>query len=47
MWFFSKMNELVCVYEKVKNLLSRIGIRDLSFCDEFFVILEFFGKINI
>ena len=37
-WFFSKMNELVCVNREAENLLSRIPIRDSTFFDEFFVI---------
>ena len=44
------MNELVCVYELTKNLLSRIPIRDLTFCDESFTIFDnfiFFKKIMI
>ena len=47
MWFFSKMNELMGVNREVENLLSRIPIRDLSFCDQFFVILGFFEKFDI
>ena len=41
------MNELVGVNREAENLLSRIPIRDFTFCDQFFVILGFFGKIRI
>ena len=41
------MNVPEGVNREVENLLSRIGIRDSTFCDEFFVILGFFGKIRI
>ena len=41
------MNVPEGVNREPENLLSRIGIRDLSFCDEFFVILGFFGKFDI
>ena len=41
------MNVPEGVNREVKNLLSRIPIRDLTFCDEFFVILGFFGKFDI
>ena len=34
--FFALLNVLVGVHEKVENLLTRIGIRDLTFCDHFF-----------
>ena len=40
MWFFSKMNELVCVNIEAENLLSRIPIRDLTFCDRTFPDFE-------
>lgn len=39
--FFSKMNELTGVFKKSKNLLSRIDIRDLRFCDDSFLNLLF------
>ena len=39
--FFVTLNAPVGVHEKVENLLTRIGIRDLTFCDEFFLILLF------
>ena len=41
------MNELVCVNIETENLLSRIPIRDFTFCDQFFVILGFFEKFDI
>ena len=47
MWFFSKMNVPEGVNREAKNLLSRIPIRDLTFCDEFFAILGFFEKFDI
>ena len=47
MWFFSKMNVPEGVNREAKNLLSRIGIRDSTFCDQFFVILGFFEKFDI
>ena len=34
--FFVLMNALEGVHERAKNLLTRIGIRDSPFCDEFF-----------
>ena len=33
--FLVTLNVLVGVHEKVENLLTRIGIRDLTFWDEF------------
>ena len=47
MCFFSKMNVPEGVNTEAENLLSRIGIRDFAFCDEFFVILGFFEKFDI
>ena len=35
MWFFSKMNVPEGVNREAENLLSRIPIRDSTFCDEF------------
>ena len=35
--FFVLLNVPVGVHERLENLLNCIGIRDLSFCDEFFV----------
>ena len=32
------MNVLVGVHERVENLLNSIGIRDLVFCDKFFMV---------
>ena len=34
--FFVLLNAPVGVHEKVENLLTRIGIRDLAFWDDFF-----------
>jgi len=34
--FFVLLNAPVGVHERPKNLLRRIGIRDLTFCDTFF-----------
>ena len=35
--FFTLLNVLVGVHEMVKNLLTRIGIRDSSFLDELLI----------
>jgi len=34
--FFVLLNAPVGVHERLENLLTRIGIRDLPFCDELF-----------
>ena len=39
--FFVLLNVPVGVHERVENLLRRIGIRDLTFCDNFFMICVF------
>ena len=40
------MNVPEGVNTEAENLLSRIPIRDLAFCDEFFMIFRnFFGKL--
>ena len=41
------MNVPEGVNTEAENLLSRIGIRDFTFCDQFFVILGFFEKFDI
>ena len=40
------MNELAGVNKMVKNLLSRIPIRDSTFLDEFFEIFKIFGDLT-
>ena len=44
--FFVTLNAPVGVHERVENLLTRIGIRDLSFCDRFLLILELSGLLH-
>ena len=41
------MNVPEGVNTEAKNLLSRIGIRDLAFCDEFFQFFKIFTKFDI
>ena len=45
--FFGLLNVLVGVHESVENLLTRICIRDSTFCDEFLQIFRVFRKIEI
>lgn len=47
MRFFSKMNVLMGVYEKVKSLISRIGIQDSTVCANFWNIILLFYKVTI
>ena len=42
--FFVLLNAPVGVHERVKNLLNRIGVRDLLFCDYIFHDFEFRKK---
>ena len=42
--FFVLLNALVGVHGMVKNLLRRIGVRDLSFCDYIFHDFRFWKK---
>ena len=42
--FFVLMNVPAGVHERVKNLLTRIGIRDLTICDRFLLIFRFARK---
>ena len=44
--FFVLLNAPVGVHEIPENLLTRIGIRDLSFCDRFLLILELLGLLH-
>ena len=44
--FFALLNVPVGVHERVENLLTRIGIHDLSFCDRFLLILELSGLLH-
>ena len=44
MWFFSKMNVPEGVNTEAENLISRIPIRDLTFCDEFFFDFSWFFR---
>ena len=43
--FFVVLNAPVGVHERIENLLTRIGIRDLSFWDKLFFIICMFLKI--
>ena len=44
--FFTLLNVLVGVHETPKNLLTRIGIRDLLFCGKFLLIFRNFRKFT-
>ena len=44
--FFALLNVLVGVHESVENLLTRICIRDSTFCDEFLQIFRVLKKLR-
>ena len=44
--FLMTLNALVGVHERVKNLLTRIGVHDLTFCDRFLLILELLKTLH-
>ena len=45
--FLVTLNVLVGVHERVENLLNRIGVRDLSFCDSIFTIFKISENYDI